>query len=72
MVTTKSRQRSAKCNQCGTISIFSRWSKYARTGDTIDIWHCPVCNNELGMTGSTAAKTTSDVDRIEEFFSRFC
>jgi len=72
MVTTKTRQRSAKCNQCGTVSIFSRSSKNARPGDTIEICHCPVCDNELGMTGGIVAKTMSDVDPIEEFFSRFC
>lgn len=72
MVKTKSRQRSAKCVQCGTVSIFSRRSKSARSGDNIDIWPCPVCKYELGMAGSVVEKTTSDVDRIEEFFSRFC
>ena len=72
MTTTKPRQRSAKCNQCGTVSIFSRWSKSARTRDNIDIWRCPVCKHELGMAGSIVEKTTSDDDRIDEFFSRFC
>jgi hypothetical protein len=71
MATTKSRKRSAKCIQCGTVSIFPRWSKSARTGDTVDIWHCPVCKHELGMTGNVIEKTTSDVERIEEFFSGF-
>jgi len=72
MPTTKPRQRSAKCNQCGTVSIISRWSKSARTGDNIDICRCPVCKHELGIAGSTVEKPTSDVDRIDEFFSRFC
>ena len=72
MATTKPRQRSAKCGQCGTVSIFPRWSKSARNGDTTDIWRCPVCKHELGMAGRVVEKTTSDVDRIEEFFSRFC
>ena len=72
MLTTKSRQRSAKCNQCGTVSIFSRRSNRTRSGDNIDNWTCPVCKHELGVAGSIAEKKASDVDRIDEFFSRFC
>ena len=72
MATTTSHKRSAQCVQCGTDSIFPRFSKNERGGKTAAIWHCPVCGHEIDTKSTVIEKAASDAERIEEFFSRFC
>lgn len=72
MATISSLKRSAKCLQCGTDSIFPRWSKGQRAGQAAFIFHCPVCEHKINMTDKIIEKTSSEAERIEEFFSRFC
>jgi tellurite resistance protein len=59
---------SSECQHCGAVLISPEWWESASNGQTVMIWHCPICGNEFRTTENQAGKKTLDAELVRAFF----